>query len=60
MERRRWAALVCAVVMMVLAAVSAMRAGGPGSARRREQAPTGDRATFDCDLRYQKVRRLKA
>jgi putative endopeptidase len=31
MERRRWAALVCAVAVMVLAAVSAMRAGGPGS-----------------------------
>jgi putative endopeptidase len=32
MDRRRWAAVMCSVAVLVLAAVSAVRAGGPGAA----------------------------
>ena len=41
MEWRRWVAFVCAVAVMVLAAVSAVRAGGPGSGdgKAREDTP---------------------
>src|SRR6266851_9039336 len=31
MDRRRWVGLVCAATVTVLAAVSAVRAGGPGA-----------------------------
>ena len=59
MDRRRWVALVCAVAVMVLAAVSAVRAGGPGqvTARRGRYAGVSredmDKSCKPCDDFFQ-------